>query len=253
MLQSDGLFSFLGAIIENGAGESLVTAVGGLAPMARIIEFFEKHHKINLLRPLLEARMDEGDNDEALHNALAKVYINTAQNPEKFLEENRFYNSRVVGNYCKTRHPRLSVICYKRGGCDNELIGPPAAAEDALFAAPAAPAAPAILSHSAAFAASTVNVAAEANQAAPPSRKEFAADDAVDPAAPDNEYSDGFGQDGYDPAEVNQAAPLTRKEFADALGCSKGHITYLWSEGMPNSSIAAAKAWRLDQKGNLFF
>jgi hypothetical protein len=55
------------------------------------------------------------------------------------------------------------------------------------------------------------------------------------------------------PAEVNQAAPLTRKEFADALGCSKGHISYLWSEGMPNSSIAAAKAWRLDQKGNLFF
>jgi hypothetical protein len=73
------------------------------------------------------------------------------------------------------------------------------------------------------------------------------------PAAPDNEYSDGFGQDGYDPAEVNQAAPLTRKEFADALGCSKDHITHLWSAGMPNSSIAAAKAWRLDQKGNLFF
>ena len=73
------------------------------------------------------------------------------------------------------------------------------------------------------------------------------------PAATDNEYSDGFGQDGYDPAEVNQAAPLSRKEFADALGCSKSHISYLWSGGMPNSSIAAAKAWRLDQKGNLFF
>ncbi len=42
----DGMFSFLGAIIENGAGESLVTAVGGRAPMARTIEVFEKHHKI---------------------------------------------------------------------------------------------------------------------------------------------------------------------------------------------------------------
>jgi hypothetical protein len=59
--------------------------------------------------------------------------------------------------------------------------------------------------------------------------------------------------DGYDPAEVNQAAPLPRREFADALGCCKNHISLLWSEGMPNSSIAAAKAWRLDQKGNLFF
>jgi hypothetical protein len=42
----DGMFSFLGAIIENGAGESLVTAVGGRAPMARTIEVFEEHHKI---------------------------------------------------------------------------------------------------------------------------------------------------------------------------------------------------------------
>jgi hypothetical protein len=43
---SDGMFLFLGAIIENGAGESFVTAVGGLAHMARIIEVFEEHHKI---------------------------------------------------------------------------------------------------------------------------------------------------------------------------------------------------------------
>jgi hypothetical protein len=73
-------------------------------------------------RPWLEARINEGAQDEALHNALAKIYIDTAQNPEKFLKENRFYNSLVVGKYCETRYPHYSVIAYTRGGCDDELI-----------------------------------------------------------------------------------------------------------------------------------
>jgi len=114
------------SLIENGAGDdvvkSLVMAVRGLAPMAELIQVFEEHHKLKMLLPWLEARMDEGAQDEALHNALAKIYIDTAQNPEKFLEENRFYNSLVVGKYCETRDPHYSVICYKRGGCDDELI-----------------------------------------------------------------------------------------------------------------------------------
>jgi hypothetical protein len=76
-------------LIENGAGDDFVTslvlkmAVRGLAPMAELIQVFEEHHKLKMLLPLLEARMDEGAQDEALHNALAKIYIDTDQNPEK--------------------------------------------------------------------------------------------------------------------------------------------------------------------------
>jgi hypothetical protein len=103
------------AIAEEGAIPPLIRLLSSPLPKVQAQAAF-------CLRPLLEAHMNEGAQDEALHTALAKIYIDTAQNPEKFLEENRFYNSLVVGKYCETRDPRYSVICYKRGGCDDELI-----------------------------------------------------------------------------------------------------------------------------------
>jgi hypothetical protein len=70
------------SLIEIGAGDdavkSLVTAVGSFAPMAELKQVFEEHPRLNVLLPWLEARMDEGAQDEALHNAL-----DTAQNQNK--------------------------------------------------------------------------------------------------------------------------------------------------------------------------
>lgn len=66
--------------------------------------------------------MHEGSEEPATHNALAKIYIDSNNNPERFLRENPFYDSRVVGKYCEKRDPHMACVCYERGQCDEELI-----------------------------------------------------------------------------------------------------------------------------------
>jgi hypothetical protein len=75
-----------------------------------------------LLLPWLETRIHEGSVEPATHNALAKIYIDSNNNPERFLRENQYYDSRVVGKYCEKRDPHLACVAYERGQCDFELI-----------------------------------------------------------------------------------------------------------------------------------
>lgn len=75
-----------------------------------------------MLLPWLESRIHEGCEEPATHNALAKIYIDSNNNPERFLRENPFYDSRVVGKYCEKRDPHLACVAYERGQCDLELI-----------------------------------------------------------------------------------------------------------------------------------
>lgn len=77
---------------------------------------------LKLLLPWLEARIHEGCEEPATHNALAKIYIDSNNNPERFLRENPYYDSRVVGKYCEKRDPHLACVAYERGQCDQELI-----------------------------------------------------------------------------------------------------------------------------------
>lgn len=82
----------------------------------------EKRNRLKLLLPWLESRIHEGSEEPATHNALAKIYIDSNNNPERFLKENSFYDSRVVGKYCEKRDPHLACVAYERGQCDQELI-----------------------------------------------------------------------------------------------------------------------------------
>ncbi|VEL31217.1 unnamed protein product, partial [Protopolystoma xenopodis] len=82
----------------------------------------EKRNRLKLLLPWLESRIHEGCVEPATHNALAKIYIDSNNNPERFLRENQFYDSRVVGKYCEKRDPHLACVAYERGQCDQELI-----------------------------------------------------------------------------------------------------------------------------------
>lgn len=77
---------------------------------------------MKLLLPLLESRVHEGVEEPATHNALAKIYIDSNNNPERYLRENQFYDSRVVGRYCEKRDPHLACVAYERGQCDEDLI-----------------------------------------------------------------------------------------------------------------------------------
>ena len=72
--------------------------------------------------PWLETRIHEGSIEPATHNALAKIYIDSNNNPERFLRENQYYDSKVVGKYCEKRDPHLACVAYERGSCDMELI-----------------------------------------------------------------------------------------------------------------------------------
>lgn len=89
-----------------------------LQPYSNFPFFF----RLKLLLPWLEARIHEGCEEPATHNALAKIYIDSNNNPERFLRENPYYDSRVVGKYCEKRDPHLACVAYERGQCDLELI-----------------------------------------------------------------------------------------------------------------------------------
>lgn len=55
---------------------------------------------------------------------MAKIKVDTNQNPQQFLAKNPYYDAKVIGKFCEDRDPHLAVIAYKRnaGLCDQELI-----------------------------------------------------------------------------------------------------------------------------------
>jgi len=79
-------------------------------------------NRLKLLLPWLESPVHESNVDPPTHNALAKIYIDSNTNAERFLRENQHYDSRVVGKYCEKRDPHLACVAYERGQCDPELI-----------------------------------------------------------------------------------------------------------------------------------
>lgn len=50
-----------------------------------LVEEVEKRNRLKLLLPWLESRVHEGCVEPATHNALAKIYIDSNNNPERFL------------------------------------------------------------------------------------------------------------------------------------------------------------------------
>ncbi|KYQ93795.1 clathrin heavy chain [Tieghemostelium lacteum] len=116
----------VGALLDLDCQEdylrNLIMSVRNMCSADALVEQAEKRNRLKLLLPWLEARVAEGNIEPAVHNALAKVYIDSNKNPEAFLLHNQFYDSKVVGKYCEKRDPHLSFVAYKRGLCDYELI-----------------------------------------------------------------------------------------------------------------------------------
>ncbi|XP_058287353.1 clathrin heavy chain 2 isoform X4 [Hylobates moloch] len=100
----------------------LIMAVRGQFSTDELVAEVEKRNRLKLLLPWLESRIQEGCEEPATHNALAKIYIDSNSSPECFLRENAYYDSRVVGHYCEKRDPHLACVAYERGQCDLELI-----------------------------------------------------------------------------------------------------------------------------------
>lgn len=96
-----------------------------MCPIAELVEEFETRGKLRMLTSWLEARYEQRIQEPALHNALAKIYIDTgSKDAQDFLIKNEFYDSTIVGKYCEERNPDLAFTAYKRawGSCDDELI-----------------------------------------------------------------------------------------------------------------------------------
>uniref|UniRef100_A0A667HBR1 Clathrin heavy chain n=1 Tax=Lynx canadensis TaxID=61383 RepID=A0A667HBR1_LYNCA len=102
--------------------KNLIMVVRGQFSTDELVAEVEKRNRLKLLLPWLESRSHEGCEEPATHNALAKIYIDSNNSPERFLRENAYYDSRVVGRYCEKRDPHLACIAYERGQCDLELI-----------------------------------------------------------------------------------------------------------------------------------
>ena len=116
----------VGALLDVDCSEDqikqLILSVRGTFNVDELVEEVEKRNRMKLLLPWLETRVHDGSTDSGVHNAVAKIYIDSNSNPEKFLRENPYYDSRIVGKYCEKRDPHLACVAYERGRCDIELI-----------------------------------------------------------------------------------------------------------------------------------
>jgi len=118
----------VGTLIDLDCSEdfvkNLLQNVRAACPVEPLVAEVEKRNRLRILLPWLEARQSEGNQDPALHNALAKIYIDTNRDADTFLKNNAFYDSMTVGKYCEDRDPHLAYTAYKRawGSCDEQLV-----------------------------------------------------------------------------------------------------------------------------------
>ncbi|KAK2748310.1 hypothetical protein FQN57_000968 [Myotisia sp. PD_48] len=106
------------AIIKN----LLTTVDPSSIPIDELVAEVERRNRLKILLPFLENTLTTGNQQQAVYNALAKIYIDSNNNPEKFLKENDLYDTLIVGKYCEKRDPNLAYIAYRKGQNDLELI-----------------------------------------------------------------------------------------------------------------------------------
>lgn len=83
----------IGALLDvdcdENAIKSLLMSIQGPIPIDDLVNECEKRNRLKLLLPFLEKKLNEGCTDTSLFNAVAKITIDTNNNPEKFLRENQ--------------------------------------------------------------------------------------------------------------------------------------------------------------------
>ena len=118
----------IGTLLDEECDESyikqILNTVRGSCPIEPLVEEMLKRQKLKLIQKFLEDRADEGNPTPALHNALAMIYIETNNNAKDFLMNNKYYDPKIVGQFCEDRDPQLALFAYKKaaGQCDDELI-----------------------------------------------------------------------------------------------------------------------------------
>ncbi|KAL9112388.1 MAG: hypothetical protein Q9227_003230 [Pyrenula ochraceoflavens] len=119
--------SVVGALLAMDCDESIIKNLldsidAAAIPMDELVAEVEAQNRLKILLPFLEKTLAAGNQQQAVYNALAKIYIDSNHDPEKFLKENDLYDPLVVGKYCEKRDPNLAYIAYRKGQNDLELI-----------------------------------------------------------------------------------------------------------------------------------
>lgn len=118
----------IGKLLDLDANEDfvrgLLNSVGMKCPVAELVEQVERRNRLRLLQPWLEARISQGNQEPATHDAIGKIYITLNRDPVQFLTNNQFYTPAVLGLFCEKLDPHLAFVAYKhaRGECDDALI-----------------------------------------------------------------------------------------------------------------------------------
>ncbi|KAI0482966.1 clathrin heavy chain-like protein [Xylariaceae sp. FL0804] len=117
----------VGGLLDVDCDESVIknllnTVNAASIPIDILVREVETRNRLKLLLPFLEATLASGNQQQAIFNALAKIYIDSNNNPEKFLKENDQYDTLSVGKYCEKRDPNLAYIAYQKGQNDLELV-----------------------------------------------------------------------------------------------------------------------------------
>ncbi|KAI8903541.1 hypothetical protein EDD86DRAFT_242981 [Gorgonomyces haynaldii] len=116
----------IGALMDVDCDETIIKnlllSVTGTIPVDKLILETEKRNRLKIALPWLENKVREGSTDVNVYNALGKIYIDTNNKAEEFLQQNQYYDPIVVGKHCEKKDPYLAFIAYQRGQCDAELI-----------------------------------------------------------------------------------------------------------------------------------
>ena len=73
---------------DEGTIKQLLASVNGPIPVDELVDEVEKRNRLKLILPWLESRIQAGQQEPALYNAVAKINIDSNNNPEAFLKEN---------------------------------------------------------------------------------------------------------------------------------------------------------------------
>ncbi|KAL6709697.1 Clathrin heavy chain [Coniothyrium glycines] len=130
----------IGGLLDVDCEESVIKSLlasvtPSSIPIDELVAEVESRNRLKLLLPFLEQTLTSGNQQQAVYNALAKIYIDSNNNPERFLKENDQYDTLVVGKYCEKRDPNLALIAFEKGQNDLELIN--VTNENAMFKAQA--------------------------------------------------------------------------------------------------------------------
>jgi clathrin heavy chain len=117
----------IGGLLDVDCDESIIkgllaSVTPSSIPIDELVAEVESRNRLKLLLPFLEQTLASGNQQQAVYNALAKIYIDSNNSPEKFLRENDQYDTLTVGKYCEKRDPSLALIAYEKGQNDLELI-----------------------------------------------------------------------------------------------------------------------------------